>query len=136
MKTWTLTIDAIFPTANVYIRMPSIRRGWRHRQPCNRHRQDLIEAWYWMIWGSLARLNENENAVHDARKKRHVKVISYRRGDPDEHNLVLPADKLVLDNLVKLGVLVDDNRKWCKLEADAEKAGKGGLRTVIEIREA
>jgi len=135
MKTWTLTIPTIFPTANVYIRMPSLRRGQRHRQPCNRHRQDLRDAWYWMITEQICRLTKDENSIWEARKKRHVKVISYRKGDPDPQNLMLPADKLVADNLVKLGALVDDNKRWCKLEAEGRKAGKRGKRTVIEIRE-
>ena len=128
----TLTIDDIFPTANVYIRMPSLRRGQWHRQPCNRHRQDLRDAWYWMILEQVARYSDS---IAPAKRKRYVKVISYRRGDPDEHNLVLCADKLALDNLIKLGVLVDDNKKWCKLEVEGRKAGKRGKRTVIEIRE-
>lgn len=86
----------------------------------------ILEKVSTVEWGSMLPL---------AKRKRHVKVISYRQGDPDPQNMMLGADKLCADNLVKLGVLVDDNRKWCKLEADAEKAGKGGLRTVIEIRE-
>ena len=58
MKTWTLTIDDIFPTANVFMRMPSLRRGWRHRQPCNRHRQDLRDAWYLLLLEQVARGEE------------------------------------------------------------------------------
>ncbi len=132
MKTWTLVIDEIFPTANVYIRMPSLRRGQRHWPGCNRHRQDLRDAWYLLLLEQVARYSDSLTL---SKRKRHVKIISYRRGDPDPQNLVLCGDKLVADNLVKLGVLVNDNRKWCKLEADAEPAGKEGLRTVIEIRE-
>ncbi len=120
MKTWTLTIDDIFPTTN-----PFLRLHWRKRH-------ELGEAWYWML---LEQVALHVDGLTSAKKKRHVKVISYRRGDPDEHNLVTPADKLCLDNFIKLGVLVDDNKKWCKLEATGEKAGKEGLRTVIEIRE-
>jgi len=133
MTTWTLTIDAIFPTANVYIRMPSLRRGQWHRPGCNRHRQDLRDAWYWMIMEQICRLTKDENSIREGRRKRHVKVISYRRGAPDPQNLMLCADKLVADNLVKMGVLVDDNKRWCKLEAEGRKAGKRGIRTVIEI---
>lgn len=132
MKTWTLTLDDVFPTANVYIRMPSLRSGQWHRQPCNRHRQDLRDAWYWLLLEQVARYGDGLTL---AKMKRHIKVISYRRGDPDPPNLVLPSDKLVLDNLVKLGVLVDDNKRWCKLEVEGRKAGKLGKRTVIEIRE-
>lgn len=132
MKTWTLHLDDIFPTANVFMRMPSLRSGQRHRQPCNRHRQDLRDAWYWMI---LEQVGYYGDGLTLAKLKRHVKIISYRRGDPDPQNLVLPADKLCADNLVKLGVLVDDNKKWCKLEVEGRKAGKLGKRTVIEIRE-
>lgn len=132
MKTWTLTIDEIFPSANVYIRMPSLRKGQRHRQPCNRHRQDLRDAWHWMI---LEQIGRHSDGISPATRKRHVKIISYRRGDPDPQNLVLCGDKLVADNLVKLGVLVDDNARWCSLQVVGRKAGKLGKRTVIEIRE-
>ncbi len=133
MKTWTLTIDDIFPTANVYLRMPSLRSGQRHRQPCNRHRQDLRDAWYWMILEQIGLYYGY--GLTPATRKRHVKIISYRRGEPDPQNLVLCGDKVVADNLVKLGVLVDDNARWCDFSVVYRPAGKKGKRTVIEIRE-
>jgi hypothetical protein len=132
MKTWKLVIDDIFPTANVLTRMPRLRRGQRHYPGCTRHLQDLRDWWYWAL---LEHVALHGGGISPATKKRHVKVTSYRRGDPDPQNMMLGADKLVADNLVKLGVLVNDNKRWCKLEADAERAGKLGKRTVIEIRE-
>ena len=80
-------------------------------------------------------LTRHENSIREARKKRDVLVISYRTGNPDPQNMMLGADKLVADNLVKMGVLVDDSKKWCKLDAEPRRAGKEGIRTVIEIRE-
>ncbi len=122
MKKWTLTVDGIFPTANTYMRMHWGLQG-THKS-----------SWFWYLAQAMGRSGAGPDLIL-AKKKRHVKVISYRRGDPDEHNLVLCADKLVLDNLIKHGVLVDDNKKWCKLKVKGEKAGKRGLRTVIEITE-
>ncbi|MHC4176024.1 MAG: hypothetical protein ACYSWU_00870 [Planctomycetota bacterium] len=121
MKTWTLTISEIFPTTN-----PFLRFHWTKRDK-------LIKEWYWLL---LEQVVLHSDGLTNARKKRHVKVISYRRGDPDEHNLTTPMDKLCLDNFIKLGVLVNDNKKWCKLEPpESRPAGKLGKRTVIEIRE-
>ena len=135
MKTWTLTIDDIVPTANVYMRTPSLRRGQRHRRGCTRHQQDLKEAWNWLLTLAIICLNNKASGITEAKRRRSVKMISYRRGEPDPQNMYLAHDKLVLDNLVKLGVLVDDNAKWCDFSVVARKAGKLGKRTVIEIRE-
>lgn len=136
MTTWTLTVNAIYPSANVLLKMPRLRRGQRHRPGCTLHFQDLRDSWYWMIYEQVCALTRHENSIREAKKKRHVNVISYRTGDPDPQNIMLGADKLCADNLVKMGVLVDDNQKWCKLDAEPRKAGKEGVRTVIEIREA
>ncbi len=133
MKLWTLAVDDICPSANVYMRMPSIRRGQRHRPGCTRHQQDLKEAWHWMLLGQIALATPG--GISPATEKRYVKMISYRAGEPDPPNLYLGHDKLVLDNLVKLGVLVDDNARWCDFHVISRKAGKGEKRTVIEIRE-
>jgi len=135
MNTWTLTIDAIYPSANVYLNMPSLRNGQRHYPGCNRHRQDLRDLWYWLIYEQVCALTRHENSIREARKKRLVNVYSYRHGNPDPQNMMLCADKLCADNLVKMGVLVDDSKKWCKLDAEPRRAGKEGIRTVIEIRE-
>ena len=80
MNTWTLTIDAIFPSANVLLKMPRLRRGQRHYPGCNRHFQDLRDLWYWLIYEQVCALTMNENSIREARKKRDVLVLSYRSG--------------------------------------------------------
>lgn len=133
MKTWRMTVDEICPTANVYMRMPSIRRGQRHWHGCTRHQQDLKNVWYLLLLVEIGLVATK--GISPASRKRWVKMISYRRGEPDPPNLYLPHDKLILDNLVKLGVLVDDNARWCDFSVVSRKAGKDGNRTFIEIRE-
>ena len=96
-----------------------------------------VKAWFWILYEAILHAKDNGGTVARAKKTRAVKVTRYRKGGgplQDESNLVLATDKLIYDNLIKLGVLVDDNRKWLKSLGIHEKRAKRN-RTVIEIRE-
>ena len=125
-RTWTYRIDETVPTANVFMRMPRLRRG-RHRKRDVTYQQDLILRWYWMLYE--AGIME----IHKAKVKRGVVMKRFSPGVPDPPNLYLTGDKLILDNLVKMGLLVDDSGEWCQFtclpEVSKEKY------TIIEIRE-
>jgi len=123
MTTWTLTVDDIVPTANPFMRM-----HWGKRKK-------MAEAWNWLLTEQVCKVMPEKGSITPATRKRWVKMISYRTGTPDPQNLYLGHDKLILDQLVKLGVLVDDSARWCDFSVVSRKAGKRGKRTVIEIRE-
>jgi len=123
MNTWTLTVDAICPSAN-----PFMRLHWRARLK-------LAKAWNWLLLEQVLKPVHDGTGLSPARRKRQVKITSYRRGEPDPQNLYLAHDKCILDQLIRLGVLIDDSAKWCEFSVVSQRAGKLGKRTVIEIRE-
>lgn len=109
MRSWTITVEGeIFPTSNVFLRMPRLRAG-RRRSSTTVYQNDLVHTWAMLL------LEAGLQEVPGARRRRRVSIERHGPGDPDQTNLYTCADKLILDNLVRSGALVDDNMKWLEL---------------------
>lgn len=67
------------------------------------------------------------------KKKRKVTIWRESPGRVDKPNIWTPIDKLILDNLVRLDILVDDSQEWAEIEAYPVR--KKPKRMVIEIEE-
>ena len=117
MKSWTLTIPAVPPSANVFMRWHWSRR---HR---------LKSQWPVLVSYALARV-----AIPKARGKRRVRIVITRRRLIDPANLHLAVDKLLFDDLVSRGILLDDSARW--LDYDVEQRVGGEECTTVEISNA
>lgn len=109
----------VVPSAN-----PLMRMHWAKRKR-------LISDWSVMIVSAACTSGADTLATmrNIAKKKR----VTMYRGSPrliDRANCWLGFDKLILDNLTKQGLIVDDSEKWC--EPVVEQV-KGDTRTVIVI---
>lgn len=115
VRAWRGEIDDCPPSANVYQRL-----HWSDRHP-------MIARWYLEIYVAF-----KGNWPTRATGKRRVRIVIRSKRERDHANLWLGADKLILDNLVKLGWLVDDKPSFL----DATVRGEVGQpRTVIFISE-
>lgn len=112
---WRATIPECPPSANVLIRTHF------------RERKKDKEKFYALLYGAF--FHEN---VSKAKGKRKVKLWLRSKRSRDYANLFLGADKYILDNLKRLGWIIDDNPKWLDLEVVGEV---GEPQTVIEISE-
>jgi len=65
--------------------------------------------------------------------RRRVEVTRHSSRQPDELSADILGAKLVLDALVKAGVLRDDSIKWCERVARWEQAPPGHGRLVVEV---
>lgn len=112
---WALEINEITPTAN-----PFLRTHWAKRR-------QMKEAWRCLLLAAGA------GDIPEAKGKRVVAVYRYSRGVPDFGNLFTPIDKLIIDNLVDMKILVDDNEKWCRWWPHPVRGKE--RKTFIEIEE-
>lgn len=120
-----LEIPEVPPSANVLMRL-----HWAKRRR-------LIQSWQALIvYGDDSPLAQREWALHVGKNRPKVKVTITRYSPRliDQANCWLPYDKLVLDNLVKLGLMIDDSPKWMECEIKQEKSKE--RKTVVEVREA
>ena len=126
-KEWKIIIpDHVTPTANVFMRL-----HWADRKRMQ------------SMWKVLLLEHGVRDIPKAIDKKRSVLVYRYSKGTIDYANCFLGIDKLILDNLVHEGVLVDDSEKWLHLIVVPRRAKtrargmKAKLRpaTVIEIME-
>ena len=116
MKKWTISIPLRLPKANDYIRY-----HWSKQQRTRNEWRRLLD----LFGGNIP----------PAAKPRKVRVISYRKQLLDRDDaLYLTADKVILDSLVRLELLVDDKSEWCKLEVKQVKMNWDEF-TVVEISE-
>ena len=99
-------------------------------------RRKLIEVWAWMV---SVQLNHTGQAyIGNTSKFKcpvRVKVTVFRpRGRPmDDSNLIAGADKLIIDNLVRQRILVDDSDEYLTWEKPVQKTGKA--KAIVEIEE-
>lgn len=107
-------ISAIYPSANVIMRM-----HWAKRKK-------LISAWYVLL--VIARIHY----LPAAKGKRKVTITRYGNREMDRANAWLGADKLICDNLVSMGVLLDDSQEWLDLEVKAVKDMREKTEITIE----
>lgn len=121
---WILEIPEATPLANEFIRT----RWGGGKNKAGLSRRQLKEKWSWLL--------VEAGAQHvPAQKKRRIVIVkrSCRGLEPDYSNLWLPIDKLIIDNLVSMGILIDDSRKYVNWWPVAVKAPN--RKTVIDIRE-
>jgi hypothetical protein len=123
-REWRIIIPEVTPTANVFMRL-----HWADRKRMQTMWRNLL-----ISYG----VRDIPKAID---RKRTVLVYRYSKGSIDYANCFLGIDKLILDNLVHEGVLVDDSDKWLNLivvprrAKTRERGMKAKLRaaTVIEI---
>jgi len=113
---WSMVLESVLPSSNVFMRM-----HWAKRKK-------MIQLWAWML---------REAGIRDippaGGRTRAVTIIRYAPRMLDEPNLYLAADKCILDNLVKEGVLVDDSPQWLVLKVGQTRSK--GKRTLVQVEE-
>lgn len=107
---WRGVLNVTLPSANVFM-----RQHWAVRK-----RQK--DSYYLELYAAF-----KDNLPTKATGKRDVKIEITSSRLRDHANLWLAADKLILDNLVKLGWLVDDSPDY----VDAFVTGKTGVSQVV-----
>lgn len=115
-RVWRAEINEAPPSANVLLRTHF------------RKRKELKDVWYLHLYTGFF-----HSGITKAKVKRSVKITIRSKKERDEANNVTPADKLILDNLKRLGLIVDDSPKWIELQVLGEV---GEPKATIEIRES
>lgn len=117
---FSLEVFDIVPSANVVMR-------WHWAK-----RQKMRINWGWLIAEALAVAAQDGTETKRTVKKT-VTITRCSTRLIDQTNLALGSDKLILDNLVSLGALVDDSPAWCDVIL-LQKVSKV-KKTVIEVWE-
>ena len=120
-------LRADLPSANNLLRM-----HWAKRRK-------MVEDWHWLVKQALQKQGM-KHIGNTSRFKTLVRIdalvyIKDGRSIKDRSNLITPIDKLIVDNLVKELILVDDTPEyleWGKI--DQEIVGYEGV--VITLTEA
>jgi len=107
-----LSIPSVPPSAN-----PFMRLHWAARHKLS------------IYWAYLL-LEAGLSLVPKAVRKRRLEITLYTSKERDYPNLFLATDKLILDNLVKYQVLIDDSPKYLDLELSSKR---GKPRTEVRI---
>lgn len=118
-KVWRGEVNDCPPSANVYMRLHF------------RERKALKDRWYLELYSAFAKFG-GEGLPDRARKRRHVRVVVTSKQQRDHANLWLGVDKLIHDNLTKLGWIADDCPNWM---TPVVEGVVGTPHTLIEIRE-
>lgn len=92
-----------------------------------RERKKLSDAWYLHLYTAFF-----YTGIPKAKKKRKVTITIRSSKERDKANNYTPADKLICDNMKRLGFIVDDSPKWIDLDVLGEV---GEPRTFIEVSE-
>jgi Holliday junction resolvase RusA-like endonuclease len=92
-KVYTITIPETPVSINALLRM--------HWAP----RKKLIDRWHYMVWGLC-----NEARISPT-KRCEIKAVIYfaQNRKRDLPNYIASLDKLVLDGLVRCGIIIDDD---------------------------
>ncbi len=109
-RSWTLRIERPSPSQNVLD-----RAGWRGRK----RSKDL--------WKTLIRGSVNFLEVPTARGKRRLTIERHAKGTLDEQNLI-GGCKGIIDDLVQLGLLVDDKPACLELGKPVQARLRAGER--------
>lgn len=89
-------------------------------------RKRLAGVWYLLILEAFGRA-----APPQAVDKRRVRIIVVSRKERDHSNLWLACDKLILDNLTRLGWIVDDSPRWVEISIEG-RTGKPSCEIEVE----
>lgn len=112
---WRGVIPFCPPSANVFL-----RSHWAERKR-------LAKLWYLEVYAAF-----KDSFPTKATTKRTVRIEVTSTRTRDHANLWTPVDKLIVDNMVKIGWLIDDDPTYLDLGV----TGKSGEpQTVIEIWE-
>lgn len=114
-RVWRASINQAPPSANEFMRTHF------------RKRKELAEVWYALLYSAFF-----HEGITRAKGKRSVVITVVSKHERDHQNNYLAADKLILDNLTRLGWLVDDSPEWLTLTL---YSATGTPRTGIEVRE-
>ncbi len=112
---WKAEIPKAPPSENVFLRTHF------------RERKRLKEIWYLELYTAF-----QESGITQATGKRSLRILVRSKKERDRANLWGPADKLICDNLKRLGWIVDDSPKWIDIDVNGEV---GEPRTVVEVGE-
>jgi len=115
MPSWKVVIPVVYPSANVLL-----RQHWAKRR-------SQIGKWAMVLQALMAHVPPASG------RRRFVRITRYGKRELDPANAWTGADKLIVDNLVRLGYLVDDSRRWLTLSVLSRKGQPE--RTEIEIRD-
>lgn len=114
-KRWRAVINEAPPSTNVLLRTHfRKRKEWR-------------DIWYLHLYVAFF-----HTGITRAVGKRTVHITIRSVKERDKANNYTPADKLICDNLKRLGWIVDDSPKWIDLEVLGEV---GEPMTMVEVSE-
>jgi hypothetical protein len=114
---WTLRIDKASPSQNAFA-----FSHWRKAKASK-------DAWKMLI-----RCAKGFLEVPKATGKRRLTIERHSSGLLDEQNLIGGA-KGIIDNLVQLGLLVDDRPELLELHAKQVKSSRAGAHTLLILEE-
>lgn len=115
------TILGNLPSANIYF------RGSTWRKKYGRQKKEK-ESWFWAIKEGLQKVGFHyvgNTSYFNTKVKIDLAVYgSDRRSEKDRSNLIATADKLIVDNLVQMRVLVDDSPEFLEWGQIEQKVGR------------
>lgn len=88
-----------------------------------------------MRWAYLIRSGVGYLDIPKAKGRRRLTIKRYGRRSLDIDNLIGGAKCCITDNLVKLGLLVDDNPEMLEIHGENQKLGKGEKPHTVLILE-
>jgi Holliday junction resolvase RusA-like endonuclease len=115
-----ITIKEIPPSNNEYM---------GNSKNYNIYRREK-ERWHWLIKSALCKAEKPQKPLEKALVKINYYFKDGRRRDPDNY-----SGKMLLDPLVREGVLIDDNFDVVTLQLGKGGVDKNNPRTEIEITE-
>lgn len=122
----TTTTDTTNASFTILEKLPQANK-FRHLHWAAK--KQVVDKWRLLTQVSAAKIKAFDCAVD-------IKVIQIcGKGDRcyDRTNLLHVADKLIIDGLVKMNVIVNDTPKWLDVSTDYERGTLSGVR--IEITE-
>jgi len=117
-----LELRGVLPSNNVLLRM-----HWTKRRK-------LIETWAWLLKYWLIETKQNHSKFKAPVVLSLTVYRKDKRGFMDDSNLIASADKLIVDNLVKLKILVDDSEEMLTWTKPVQLIGNPE-RVTVEIEE-
>jgi len=127
------------PTLNCHAAMRPWQRA-KLRQQLGGVMRDA--AWLWtscalgIVRGPSKRPGMPGPVIDEGHARRRRVVVTRRSSvRPDEVSCDSIGGKAPLDMLVRLGILRDDNARWCERDAKWERAARGAGRVVVDVFE-
>lgn len=126
-----LVLNGKIPSGNTLLRMHWAKRG------------RMIRDWHWLVKQALQKNETLKNSPYvkglawsfcNSKVRCDVMRFYGQRGKPfDDANLIHAVDKLIVDNLVKEGILVSDSPEWFEWGKIGQAEGtKNSIRLTLE----